>query len=251
MRMARLVATVAMAGTLCLAPMTSTARGQVGADEPALVLQLDFLDVAGTKVHDAAGHGYGAILEGARLVTERKRTAVKFDGHGLVRLTDDAPALPVERRALTVGARCKPASPNGVIVSMGDALNGFSLYLQDGIPRFAVRSKGVLHTVVGSAPLELGAWAHVAGVIGARGELTLVVDTMPDGSARGAMLDGAPAESLTIGADPGSPVADYAGATQWNGLLADVRLYWGEVGRKQAAAILGDWADRPMCGTGQ
>lgn len=250
--MSRLVAAVAMVGTLCLAPMTSTARGQSRTDEPALVLQLDFLDVAGTKVHDASGHGYDATLEGARLVTERKRTAVTLDGRSLVRLTDGAPTLPVERRALTVGARCKPASPNGVIVSMGDALNGFSLYLQDGIPRFAVRSRGVLSTVVGAAPLELDAWAHVAGVIGARGELTLVVDTMPDGTARGAMLDRAPAEPLTIGADPGSPVADYTGAAMpWNGLLADVRLYWGEVGRTQAAAILGDWADRPMCGTGQ
>lgn len=105
--------------------------------------------------------------------------------------------------------------------------------------------------MVGSAPIELDAWAHVAGVIGVRGELTIVVDTMPDGTARGAMLDRVPAEPLTVGADPGSPVGEYASAMSWNGQLADVRLYWGEVGRKHAAAILGDWADRPMCGTGR
>jgi hypothetical protein len=35
---------------------------------------------------------------------------------------------------------------------------------------------------------------------------------------------------------------------RWRGMLTNVRLYWGEVGRDRSAALLGDWADRPMCG---
>lgn len=132
--MTRAVVAVTIIAIWCVTQGTAIAHAQSGTDDPTLVLQLDFVDVVGTTVHDAAGHGYDATLDGARLVTERKRTAIALDGHGTVSLSKRAPALPVEHRALTVGARCKPATANGVIVSMGDAVDGFSLYLQDAIP---------------------------------------------------------------------------------------------------------------------
>jgi hypothetical protein len=238
----------AVIAALTIVPLPAFAQRAASAPAPELALQLDFLDVDGLTVRDAAGHGHDARLERAVVVHERTRTAVKLGGRGEVTVIASAPALEVGQRVLTVGGRCKPAAADGVIVSMGDATDGFSLYLRGGVPHFAVRSNGVLHTAVASGPIELNAWSHVAGVIGPSGELTIVVNTMPDGTAPGATLSHTPAERLSIGADPGSPVGDYTGPMRFRGLLGDVRVYWGEVGRGRSAALLGDWADRPMCG---
>jgi hypothetical protein len=54
------------------------------------------------------------------------------------------PTLNLGSQPLTVGAMCRPATPDGVIVAMGDEKDGFSLYLQGGVPRFAVRAGGCL-----------------------------------------------------------------------------------------------------------
>jgi hypothetical protein len=233
---------------LVLGGPSAAAQAPARSAPPELALQLDFVDVEKATVRDASGHGHDATLERATIVADRKRTAVSLDGRGLVSVDAGTPVLEVATRALSVGAMCNPASADGVIVSMGDARDGFSLYLRRGIPHFAVRSDGRLHTVAGSEPIDLHAWSHVAGVIGPDGALTLVVNTMPDGTAAGATIAREPSERLSIGADPGGPVGDYEGPMRWRGMLSNVRVYWGVVGRERSAALLGDWADRPMCG---
>ncbi len=57
-----------------------------------------------------------------------------------------------------------------------------------------------------------------------------------------------PAEPFCVGADTGSPVGEYAPAMHWQGLLEDVRLYWGFMDRNENREQLQDWADLPGCG---
>jgi hypothetical protein len=43
-----------------------------------------------------------------------------------------------------------------------------------------------------------------------------------------------------VGADLDSRVGDYESALGWNGLLEDVRVYWGELGKE----ALEEWAGK-------
>lgn len=95
---------------LCLGRALPAAQGYAhGGSEPELALQLDFVDVAGTQVHDASGQGNDGTLDHARVVTDRKRTAVALDGAGQVTVSNASSPLAAERRSFTIGARCKPA----------------------------------------------------------------------------------------------------------------------------------------------
>jgi hypothetical protein len=132
---------------------------------------------------------------------------------------------------------------------MGDASDGFSLYLKDGLPRFAVRSNGVLQEVADTEPLDPGQWVHLAGVIGPSGELSLLVNAFPVATGtQPSFLGHTPAGGFAVGADAGTPVGSNSEALHWRGLLEDVRVYWGAVSRELHRDLLGDWANRPGCG---
>jgi hypothetical protein len=141
---------------------------------------------------------------------------------------------------------CRPAAPDGVIASMGDATEGFSLYLERGVPHFAVRTRGVSHRVAAADPVELDQWVHVAGVITASGELGLLVDAFPVARADGSVLLRGPDGPFTVGA--GSVASDHGAPATWQGLLQDVRLYQGALSREADRDLLAEWAARPGCG---
>ncbi len=216
--------------------------------EPPLGLHFDFQTVDGPVVTDGTRSAHTARIEAGTIVPGRRKPAVQLAGQGQVAMADVPKDLDPTGRAFTVGAMCKPAADDGVILSMGDASEGFSLYLQRGVPQFAVRFGGVLRKVAAADPVSLDQWVHLAGVVSPSGELSLLVNTSPAGKAAGSLLAHAPAEPFAIGADPGVPVGDYSGPLRWTGLIQDVRLYWGVMSRETTREPLGDWADRPGCG---
>ena len=241
--------TAALVGCLLL-PASSVSAGEKPPRgvEPELAVHFDFYVVDGADVSDGSVHGYTARLTAGEIVPGRKKPAVKFSGDGQLTMTERPQELDPSARALTVGAMCKPSAPDGVIVSMGDATDGFSLYLQDGVPQFAVRVNGALHKVAAREPVALNEWSHIAGVIGPKGELSVLVNTSPVGMSQGSLMAHTPTEPLSVGADPRSQVGDYSGPLHWRGLLQEVRLYWGALSRENNRELLGDWADRPGCG---
>ena len=228
------------------APATAAGPGP-GGTAPEIVVLYDFYDVAGGKVFDGSGLGHGAMLVAGDVVFGRNKPAVRLGGQGMLTMAGEAP-LVLASQPLTVGAMCRPTAPDGVLVAMGDEKDGFSLYVREGVPRFAVRTKGVLREVAAPEPLVLDQWAHVAGVVDPKGRISLLVDTWPVATAEGSLLADASAEPLAVGADPGSPVGGYASPFHFHGLLQDVRLYRGVVSRDEHRDLLGEWAQRPGCG---
>ena len=244
-------ATTLLSGFILLflfVPPVPAAGAEAGRAEPQLALLYDFQAVEGMQIPDGSGHGHTGTLEAGAIVFGRNKPAVQFAGKGLVTMTQSSGSLDPASRALTVGAMCKPGAPDGVIVSMGDRKDGFSLYLQGGVPHFAVRENGALHEVVATDPVDLDQWVHVAGVIDGKGELALLVDAFPVARAQGSLLAHTPGEPLSVGADAGSFVGEYKTPLCWQGLLQDVRLYWGAVSREANRDLLGEWANRPGCG---
>jgi hypothetical protein len=218
-----------------------------GAAEPQLALQYDFFDVQDGLVPDGSGHGHRGTIVAGTVVSGKRRPAVRLEGSGSV--TTGSPRFELAGRPMTVGAMCRPAAADGVVASMGDTSDGFSLYVKDGVPHFAVRSQGTLHDVADSEPLELDQWVHLAGVVGTDGELTLLVNAFPVAKAA---APGSPARTLSgafvVGSDGASPAGPCASAMHWQGLLEDVRVYAGALSREQHRDLLGDWANRPGCG---
>jgi hypothetical protein len=136
-----------------------------------IALHYDLFVSEGSHLSDASGNNHDGTLTGGEIVLGKRKNAIKFDGKGAVLAADSADPLRPESRALTVGALCHPATPDGVVVSMGDKVNGFSLYLKDGVPHFAVRSAGKLTDVADTDPVTLNQWVHLIGAVDARGEV--------------------------------------------------------------------------------
>lgn len=213
-----------------------------------LALHYEFLGDQLPRIEDLSGNEHHGLLDSGEIVYGRRKNAVKLEGKGRVVVRGVPDSLNPASRSLTVGAFCQPAALDGVLVAMGDKVNGFSLYVKDGVPHFAVRAQGELFAVAAREPIALGQWIHLAGAIDAKGELWLITNGWPGASAAGRLIPAKPAESLCVGADPGSPVGEYPAPSPWQGLVQDVRLYWGFMNRNDYREEWGEWADLPGCG---
>ena len=203
-----------------------------------LVFKPDPATLSNGEVMDASARGHNATSTGAEAVAGRKGRAFSFAGDGVVAIADAPATLNPARKPFTVGAWCKPQSNEGVVISLGGAAHGFSIYVEDGVPCAAVRAAGQLATVRGKAKLATGEWTHLAAILGAGGELRLLVNGKAVGNAKSAGIPSKPRDGLALGADPGSRVGAYNSEFHWRGLIEDVRIYWGELD----SDALDDWS---------
>jgi hypothetical protein len=203
-----------------------------------LVFKPDAATLANGEVKDASPKDHNAKSTGAEAVAGRKGRAFSFAGDALVAIADAPATLNPARKPFTIGAWCKPQGNEGVVISLGGAAHGFSLFVEDGTPCVAVRTAGQLATVRGKEKLLPGEWTHLAAILGAGGELRLLVNGKAAGSAKSAGIQSKPRDGLALGADPGSRVGAYNSELHWRGLIEDVRLYWGELDRDE----LDDWS---------
>jgi arylsulfatase A-like enzyme len=202
-----------------------------------LVLRYDFERVAAGVVKDASDKRHDGKLSGGEVTPGHKGKALKLDGSGSV-APDHAPDP--SAKPLTVGAWCKPEARDGVIIAQGGASHGFSLYVKEGVPQFAIRSRGKLATASGKEKLPPGAWVHLAGVLNSQAEIHLRVNGKDVGTAKGGPIAAKPADGLSVGDDTGSKVADYGASSAWRGLLEDVRVYAGELDADSIEAWAGN-----------
>ena len=200
-----------------------------------LVLRPDLSDVRDGVVTDASGKGSEGKLSGGEVVMGRKGKALRLDGQGSLAV---GTKVDPSGKPFTVGAWCRPESADGVLIAQGGESHGFALYLKDGLPQFAVRSRGALSVVTGKEKLAPGEWAHLTGALNARGEIHLRVNGKDVGMAKSGAIAAKPADGLSVGDDTGSKVGAYGAGTAWHGLLEDVRLYWGELD----AEAIASWA---------
>lgn len=155
-------------------------------------------------------------------------TGDKFKAVPLERVTLTETPPDLTNKPFTVGAKVKPETGNGVAVAMGGGAHGFSLYLQEGVPHFALR-EGELFVVKARSPLPMNERAHLAGILRANGTIELFVNGKAAGSAPAGPISRKPRDGFAIGSDPGSAVGPYQSPFTWSGLVEDVRVYFGEL----------------------
>jgi len=122
-------------------------------------------------------------------------------------------------KAFVVSAEIDPEGADGVIVAQGATANGYSLYLKDGKPGFAVRIERALTTVTASQPLGKGHF-KVAAMLSKDGSIRLLVDGKETGSGRASgLIKTQPARGLRVGSGGDLPVGDYDGPNPFRGKI--------------------------------
>ena len=202
-------------------------KGDPKTVKTALMLRYNFDGAKGNRVPDSSGNGLDGTLVKGKMVKQASEYALELAGEGHVSLRPPAKVDP-SYKPLVVGALCMPSDKRGVIAAWGGEAHGFSLYLDDGVPMFAVRSAGKLTVARGGDRVPVGGWVHLMGVLDVDGRLRVCVNGKRSGDAvQGGHLTRRPADALSIGADTGSLVGEYHDARHFSGRLKDVRLYWG------------------------
>ena len=114
---------------------------------------------------------------------------------------------------------------------------GHALYLDKGLPVFAVRSGGQLAKAAGTAKIPDG-WIHLAGVLTSDQKVLIYVNGTPVGSAKASGLVTAdPQDGLEIGADDESSVGDCIGPAAFSDLIDEVRVYHRTLSREDVLAL--------------
>ena len=130
--------------------------------------------------------------------------------------------------AWRVEAEITPEAPNGVIMSQGGARHGYSLYLAEGKPGFAVRIDGNVYSIAGNEPIAGN--TVLSAVIAANKRLVLEVDgkIVAERAIPGLIQD-MPADPPIVGND-------------LNGTVAELRLppFTGKM--KRIAVSRANWA---------
>lgn len=112
---------------------------------------------------------------------------------------------------------------SGVIVAQGGSGAGFTLYVEDGVPVFAVRTQKGIRQVKGTASLT---GSHrLKASLSRSGELALQLDDQPaqQGEA-GELIDIQPIDSLTVGRDSSGAVGRYSPPFRFNGTVESVAI---------------------------
>jgi hypothetical protein len=167
-------------------------------------------------------------MTGAESVDGRKARALKFAGATGATAAGTARWNPAGK-PFTIGAWCRPESASGVLMSLGGASHGFTLWVEEGFPCVAVRTAGQLSAVRGKEQLALNAWSHVAALLDSRGGLRLFLNGKVIADAKSGGIAAKPSDGFALGADPSSHVGPYNSDLPWRGLIEDARLYWGEL----------------------
>ncbi len=162
-------------------------------------------------------------------------TVLRRDGPG-----GELPRIDPSMKPFAVGATVTPIAADGVIMAAGGASDGFSLYLKDGHPQFAIRSSDQLFQVEGPEALGMGKTVNVMGMLTADSQMRLLVNGKVVGTTRGLPIRRRPNDGLSLGKDSGSLVGEYDTPLSFKGKLTDFRIYWGTPGEEEIREWIGE-----------
>lgn len=127
-------------------------------------------------------------------------------------------------RAFRVACEVETSSPGGVLVAHGGASTGYTLYLKEGRPVFAVRTPG--HEIARvTAPEPIRGKAALEARVADDGALALSVDGREVARGAGAgLIRVPPKEDFCVGHDSAVAVDDYDGRAVFQGAIRNLKV---------------------------
>lgn len=139
-------------------------------------------------------------------------------------------------KAITVEAWVKAEGKEGVILARGGPAAGFALIQQGGKPAFLIRTTAGLSIAAAQQPLGRD-WNHLVGMLMEDRTLKLYVNGKLATEAKAhALIDTDPKQAMEIGADDAGSVGDYPTPFAFNGIIDEVKLFFGELSDTEIAA---------------
>ena len=134
----------------------------------------------------------------------------------------------IGRRPFKVTAEVIEMARDGVLVAQGGPAEGFSLYLKEGKPVFALRRGGKLTTAVATEALAAGPTTLMAE-LESSGTMKLSIEERVAATAKAeGTLNRLPLDGLQVGRDANGAVGDYSAPFQFGGKIGRVII---EVGK--------------------
>lgn len=125
---------------------------------------------------------------------------------------------------ISLNVKTDLTNSDGVLVSQGGEVNGFSLFVEEQKLHFAVRIDGELFQVSGMRDLPQHAYS-VQAQLNEGGEVKLMVDFRPVAYGKvPSLLKTEPRETRNIGSDDRTSVGHYSSPFQFSGRISDVRI---------------------------
>ncbi|MFW6154509.1 MAG: sulfatase-like hydrolase/transferase [Planctomycetota bacterium] len=187
------------------------------------------------RVEDLSGNGNHGRIRGAVVAPGRSGTGLRFTGSESVTFSR-SDSLDPAFAPWIVEAWVK-ADGDGVICAQGGVRLGYALFVDKGVPGFAVRDGHGVYVADGRDAC-LGRWTHLAGVIDET-HAHLYVNGRQTGSIRLMhLLRACPTDPLSLGADTGSPVDPVLSETGFHGLIDSVRIHRRDAGDDTIAALM-------------
>jgi arylsulfatase len=136
-----------------------------------------------------------------------------------------APFLP--GKTLRITAEVEDPSGSGVLIAQGGAAEGYSLYLREGRPVFALRREKELTEIAGKDPLPAGV-TRLSATLKADGTMILEATgkEVAAGKAAG-LLTGMPVDGLQVGRDTMGAVGSYKAPFSFTGKIRSVTIELG------------------------
>jgi arylsulfatase A-like enzyme len=174
-------------------------------------------------VPPAWGGRKGSQTAVARTQTRLNSTASAQGPWKLGDSLNHADAPQVADRPFSLSAQVEATGLNGVIIAQGGTAHGYTLYLEDGKPAFALREAHQLSTIKGAE--ALGPGSHkVEARLEKNARLTLLVDgkTVASGQAP-RLIAKQPVRGLTIGSDE-VPIGEYTSPNPFPGKIEGAQI---------------------------
>ncbi len=188
------------------------------------------------RVPDVSGGGNDGTNLGCPAVPGRFGKALRFSKGRYVEI-GVPPAIPIAHRRFTVTAWAKPEAGTGVIVARGGAWCGFSLYIKQGIPKFALHRtrNGPSFIAAAEKPIPMNQWVFLAGVVRKK-RIELYVGGRLAAKARiRGLLPSNCGQGMEIGFDVANSPAEITDPFQ--GVIDDVRVYSKALGSQEIRRV--------------
>jgi arylsulfatase len=177
----------------------------------------------GTKLRDYSEHKTPFKIEGS---ITRDSEGAKFNGKSWIEVQKPA-SLNCSQSSWSVAAEFNCEESDAVIVSQGGAIHGYSLYLHNGCPGFAVRIDGEVFSIEDTEKIK--GWTELQGVITSDKKLILRVNgktvttkEVPD------FIQQFPGDPLIIGSDEAKTVLGKK-LPMFKGVMKRLVIYRGEI----------------------